>query len=94
MNRISIASSAFADAEIRRKIRGVLSEAAMLDVPLDALSDDADLYAAGLASITSVRITVALEDEFAIEIPDHLLNRLLCASIDNLSHAVVECLRA
>lgn len=92
MNPTSLARNSLPDAEIRTKIRHVLSEAAMLDVPLDTLSDHADLYAAGLASVTSVRVMVALEDEFEIEIPDHLLNRHLFASIDSLSRAVVECL--
>jgi acyl carrier protein len=80
------------DSEIRSKIRQVLSEAALLDVPLDTLSDHADLYAAGLASVTSVRVMVALEDEFEIEIPDRLLTRHLFRSIDSLTSAVSECL--
>ena len=80
------------DSEIRSKIRQVLSEAALLDVPLDTLSDHADLYAAGLASVTSVRVMVALEDEFEIEIPDRLLTRHLFRSIDSLTSAVKECL--
>jgi len=92
MNRISIARNSLPDAEIRKKIRDVLSEAAVLDVPLDTLSDHANLYAVGLASVTSVRVTMVLEDEFEIEIPDRLLNRLMCASIDSLSRAVAECL--
>ena len=81
------------DSEIRSKIRQVLSEAALLDVPLDTLSDHADLYAAGLASVTSVRVMVALEDEFEIEIPDRLLTRHLFRSIDSLTSAVGECLQ-
>jgi len=81
------------DSEIRSKIRQVLSEAALLDVPLDTLSDHADLYAAGLASVTSVRVMVALEDEFEIEIPDRLLTRHLFRSIDSLTAAVDECLQ-
>lgn len=82
------------DSEIRSKIRQVLSEAALLDVPLDTLSDHADLYAAGLASVTSVRVMVALEDEFEIEIPDRLLTRHLFRSIDSLTSAVDECLQS
>ena len=82
------------DSEIRSKIRQVLSEAALLDVPLDTLSDHADLYAAGLASVTSVRVMVALEDEFEIEIPDRLLTRHLFRSIDSLASAVNECLQS
>lgn len=81
------------DSEIRSKIRQVLSEAALLDVPLDTLPDHADLYAAGLASVTSVRVMVALEDEFEIEIPDRLLTRHLFRSIDSLTSAVAECLQ-
>ncbi|MGI4858437.1 MAG: acyl carrier protein [Janthinobacterium lividum] len=92
MNQTSLARNPLPDAEIRTKIRQVLSEAAALDVPLDTLSDHADLYAAGLASVTSVRVMVAIEDEFEIEIPDRLLTRHLFASIDSLARAVAECL--
>jgi len=80
------------NADIRSKIRQVLSEAASLDVPLDTLSDHADLYGAGLASVTSVRVMVALEDAFGIDIPDRLLTRHLFRSINSLSRAITECL--
>lgn len=82
------------DLELRATVRRVLSETAVLDVPLDTLDDRADLYGAGLASVTSVSVMVALEDEFEIEIPDRLLTRQLFRSIDSLSFAVTECLRS
>lgn len=92
MNSSSTGEATMAESEVRAKIRQVLSEAASLDVPLDTLSDHADLYGAGLASVTSVRVMVAIEDEFEIEIPDRLLTRHLFRSIDSLSLAVLECL--
>lgn len=80
------------DDEIRSTVRRVLSETALLDVPLDTLDDRADLYGAGLASVTSVCVMVAIEDEFDIEIPDRLLTRKLFQNIDSLTSAVQECL--
>lgn len=80
------------DKDIRVLIRRVLSEVAALDVPVEALSDHTDLYAAGLASIASVGVMLALEDAVQIEIPDHLLNRQLFQNIDSLTSAVRACL--
>ncbi|WP_091911796.1 acyl carrier protein [Chitinasiproducens palmae] len=77
---------------MRATVRRVVSDAALLEVPLDALDDNADLYSAGLASMTSVRVMVALEDEFGIEIPDRLLTRKLFRNIASLTDAVVVCL--
>ncbi len=92
MSASTVSTGTAQDAEIRATLRQVLSEAALLDVPLDTLSDHADLYAAGLASVTSVRVMVAIEDAFEIEIPDRLLTRDLFQSIDSLAAAVADCL--
>jgi acyl carrier protein len=71
-------------------LRRILSESARLDVPADTLADDADLYAAGLSSLATVHLMLAIEDEFAIEIPDRMLTRRLFSSIDSLAAAVAE----
>jgi len=71
-------------------VRRILSESARLDVPADSLADDADLYAAGLSSLATVHVMLAIEDEFGVEIPDHMLTRRLFSSIDSLAAAVTE----
>jgi acyl carrier protein len=73
-------------------LRRILSESACLDVPIDQLSDSDNLYAAGLQSLTTLRLMIAIEDEFGIQIPDQKLTRQLFSSIDSLAAAVGEAL--
>ncbi|WP_455287371.1 acyl carrier protein [Cupriavidus necator] len=68
-------------------IRGILAKVAGLDVPVDSLADDADLYEAGLTSVASVHLMLALENAFNFEIPDTVLNRELFRSINSLAAA-------
>jgi acyl carrier protein len=75
---------------MKNALRRILSESARLDVPADTLADDADLYAAGLSSLATVHLMLAIEDEFGIEIPDRMLTRRLFSSIDSLAAAVTE----
>jgi len=71
-------------------LRRILSESVKLHVPLDTLDDDADLYAAGLESIATVHLMLAIEENFGIEIPDRLLTRQLFSSIDSMAAAIEE----
>ena len=85
----------FSDASLggyymKSALRRILTESARLDVPADSLADDADLYAAGLSSLATVHLMLAVEDEFNIEIPDRMLTRRLFSSIDSLAAAVTE----
>jgi acyl carrier protein len=75
---------------MKTALRRILSESARLDVPPQTLADDADLYAAGLSSLATVHLMLAIEDEFGIEIPDRMLTRRLFSSIDSLAAAVSE----
>lgn len=72
---------------MKSAIRTILSEVARLDVPVDSLDDQADLYAAGLSSLATVHVMLAMENQFGIEIPDHLLTRQLFRSISSLAAA-------
>jgi acyl carrier protein len=71
-------------------LRRILSEVASLDVPIKDLKDSDDLYAAGLQSLKTVNLMLAVEDEFGIEIPDRMLTRQLFSSIDSLASAISE----
>ncbi|MGO4306609.1 MULTISPECIES: acyl carrier protein [unclassified Cupriavidus] len=78
---------------MKATIRNILGEVARLDVPLASLADQDDLYAAGLSSLATVHVMLALENAFDIEIPDQMLTRQLFRSIDSLA-AAVEAIRA
>lgn len=69
-------------------IREILSKFGQLPVPVDTISDEADLYAAGLSSFASVQLMLGLEDAFDIEFPDSMLNRKSFASISAIETTV------
>ncbi|KAE8754697.1 MULTISPECIES: acyl carrier protein [Paraburkholderia] len=73
---------------MKNHMRGLLQEIACLDVPVDALGDRDDLYAAGLSSLGSVRLMMAIEETFAIEIPAALITHDLFQSIDSLARVI------
>ena len=79
---------------MKTALRRMLSDSARLDVPIDTLADDADLYAAGLSAIAAVQLMLTIEDEFAVEIPDRMLTRHLFSSIDSMAAAITELQRA
>jgi acyl carrier protein len=74
------------------KIREILTRHSRLDINFEALDADADLYATGLTSLTTVNIMLAIEDEFDIEFPDSKLNRQTFQSIETLVETVEELL--
>jgi acyl carrier protein len=76
--------------ETRIVIRRVLREHARLPVDVDTLSDDADLFAAGMTSHASVNLMLALEDAFDIEFPDRMLTRGVFDSVSAIAAAVAE----
>jgi acyl carrier protein len=75
---------------MKTALRRVLRESIGLDVPPDRVADHADLYEAGLSSLATVHLLLAIEYEFDIEIPDHMLTRRLFSTIDSMAAAVDE----
>jgi acyl carrier protein len=75
---------------MRDILRNILAETGALPMSVDTLTDDADLYAAGLSSLSTVHVLLAIESQFGIEVPDHMLKRQLFSSIDSLTTAVTE----
>lgn len=71
-------------------IRRILSEHGRLSSDAAALDQDADLYRAGMTSHASVNVMLALEGEFDIEFPDHMLKRGVFGSIASIRAAVDE----
>jgi acyl carrier protein len=74
------------------QIRAILAQHARLSTDVAALTDDSDLYQAGLTSLTTVNLMLALEDHFDIEFPDKMLGRKTFESIRSLSEAIEELL--
>ena len=62
-------------------IRGVLRDFGRLAVDVSSLTDQSNLYEAGLTSHASVTLMLALEDQFNVEFPDRMLRREAFASI-------------
>jgi acyl carrier protein len=79
-----------ADDSITATIRRILKEHGRLSKDPDSLESEADLYAAGMTSHASVNVMLALEGEFNIEFPDHMLKRSVFESISAISAAVGE----
>ncbi|MFT3790703.1 MAG: acyl carrier protein [Rudaea sp.] len=72
------------------KVRTILKEHGRLAKDVDSLADDMDLYQAGMTSHASVNVMLALEGEFDIEFPDHMLKRSVFESIASITSAVDE----
>jgi acyl carrier protein len=77
---------------VRETVRDIVSRHGRLSARIDQLTDTSDLYAAGLTSLATVGLMLALEEGFEIEFPDSLLSRRTFTSIDSLV-AAVETLR-
>jgi acyl carrier protein len=72
------------------KVREIVLQHGRLSVPAAQLADDGDLYNAGLTSLATVGLMLALEDAFEIEFPDNMLSRKTFGSIASLAAAVEE----
>lgn len=72
------------------RIRRVLGEHARLSRDAAALSTTDDLYQAGMTSHASVNVMLALEAEFDVEFPDHLLKRSVFDSIASIRAALTD----
>jgi acyl carrier protein len=71
-------------------IRDILARHGRLSIDVNTLQDDSDLYAAGLTSLATVNVMLALENHFDIEFPDALLSRKTFASLESIAEAVAE----
>ncbi len=76
--------------QVTDKIRQAVSDHARLPVEVARLSDDADLYQAGMTSHASVNLMLALEDAFEIEFPDRMLKRSVFENIGSIRSALAE----
>ena len=72
------------------QIRPLLAAHARLLVPVDQLADDSDLYAAGLTSLSTVNLMLALEDRFDVEFSERMLHRRTFTSIASIRACLQE----
>lgn len=77
-------------ADLHTAIRQVLREHARLNLDIDSLDAQADLYQAGMTSHASVNVMLGLESAFEVEFPDRMLKRSVFASIAAIGQAVAE----
>jgi acyl carrier protein len=73
---------------MRDRVRAIVSSMNLLPVPVDSLSDQDNLFDAGMTSFGSVQLMMAIEEEFDIEFPNSLLTRKTFATLDGLNSAV------
>jgi acyl carrier protein len=71
-------------------IRTILADHGHLPVDVDKLSDEDDLYQAGMTSHASVNVMLALEDEFDIEFPERMLRKSTFESVAAIRIAISE----
>ena len=74
------------------KIRELLTAHGRLSSDIASLSNDSDLYQAGLTSLATVGLMLSLEDGFDVEFPDSMLSRKTFGSIDSIAEAIEELL--
>jgi acyl carrier protein len=75
---------------MEERIWAVIKQHARLPVDVSTLTDDSDLYVAGMTSHASVNVMLGLEDEFDIEFPDSMLKRSVFATVSAITAAVSE----
>jgi acyl carrier protein len=72
------------------RIRRVVGDLGGLAVDIGRLSDEDDLFAAGMTSHASVNVMLGLENEFELEFPDSMLTRSVFQSISAIRDAVFQ----
>jgi acyl carrier protein len=76
--------------DLRSEVREVLAAHARIPNGIDSLSDNANLFEAGMSSHASVSVMLALEDAFDIEFPDSMLKRSVLQSVTDIALAIGE----
>ena len=81
-------------SDLSARIRKILKEHGRLAKEVHSLPDDADLNEAGMTSHASVNVMLALEGEFDVEFPDHMLGRNVFNSLASIRAALEELAQA
>ncbi len=75
-------------ASLEGRIREVLDQHARLPVSAESISNNEDLFQAGMSSHASVSVMLGLEDTFDVEFPDELLKRSVFESVGSIAAAL------
>lgn len=70
------------------RLREILKKSGKLSVDPAQLEDDSNLYEAGLTSLTTVNLMLAIEEAFDVEFGDNMLSRKTFQSIRSLCDAL------
>ncbi len=73
---------------MKEQIKELVAAHGKLNVDVDRLGDADDLFVAGMTSLNSINLMLALEDHFDIEFPNELLNRKTFESVDAICAAI------
>lgn len=84
------AEQALPEQALAEQVRGILKIASGLGDTVQELATHDNLWHAGMNSLASVRVLVALEETFAVEFPDGKLTMEVFASIDSLTRTVLD----
>ena len=69
-------------------IRNIVVQHGRLSADAAGLTPDSDLYRAGLTSLATVGVMLALEDHFDVEFPGTMLNRKTFSNLESISAAI------
>ena len=72
------------------QIRAIVAAHGRLLVESTTLEADSDLYQAGLTSLSTVNLMLALEEHFDVEFTDKMLGRKTFGSLRSLAEAIGE----
>ncbi len=74
--------------DVNGVVRNTLLAHGKLITAIEGVTDEADLYDAGLTSMSTVTVMLALEDAFDVEFPETLLSRKTFSSISSIEAAL------
>ena len=77
-------------SDIKQTVRQVLAQHGRLPVPVAELADDDNLYDAGMSSLATVGVMLALENRLDLEFAESMLSRKTFQSIDAIADAIAE----
>ncbi len=80
------------NSTIEETVKGVITALDILDTT--RIGAETDLFDAGMTSHASVKLMLALEDEFDLEFPDEMLQREFFSTVGRISDCVAQITQA
>ncbi len=76
--------------DIKTTIRQIIAQHGRLSIHVNTLKEDSSLYDAGLTSLATVGLMLAIENHFNVEFSDEMLSRRTFQSVESIAEAIVE----